>query len=143
MRTYVKHPGRVRVSSPAKEWLPNAAGVFIGPPHAGLPYRYGRLDYRYEHERGEPGWRWWSAPLDQTLRYLATVDAMASYETYAGRHAHRVSAGALTARSPSGRGVCGGGSALWHEPWSQAPAEAVIEEASLIAETGPWFERAT
>lgn len=51
VRTYVKHKGRHGIYFLA-EWLPNLLSVMMGRPVFGLPYRWGKLDYLHEHERG-------------------------------------------------------------------------------------------
>ena len=145
VRTYVKHGGDPAVGRPDEpgifflaEWLPNALSVFLGPRAFGLPYRYGRPSYRHDAERGEltgqveAKGRW--------LRYRARVEAGAAHRpcgsgTLAEFLLERYSA--FTERGGVKRRF-----RVWHEPWPVTEAEVEVEEAGLIATTGPWFESA-
>jgi uncharacterized protein YqjF (DUF2071 family) len=52
VRTYVKVGGERGIHFIA-EWIPNRLAALIGPPLYGLPYRVGRLRYRYDVMGGE------------------------------------------------------------------------------------------
>jgi uncharacterized protein YqjF (DUF2071 family) len=153
VRTYVKHRGESGIYFLA-EWLPNALSVFIGPRTFGLPYRYGRLDYKHDHESGDVSGAVVGSAVrtdadtsgdtvgsaQRTLRYRATVDPAACFEPCEGGTLtefllERYSA--FTERHGVRRRF-----RVWHEPWPRTPVEAVVEEASLIALTGAWFDGA-
>jgi len=137
VRTYVVRDGEPGIFFLA-EWLPNALSVWLGPRAFGLPYRYGKLDYRHEHERGEL-----SGHVEASgchLRYRAAVDEGAAYRpcesgTLTEFLLERYSA--FTERRGVYRRF-----RVWHEPWPQAGAEVSIEDASLIGLTGDWFDQA-
>jgi uncharacterized protein YqjF (DUF2071 family) len=51
VRTYVTHAGEPGIYF-LSEWIPNRLAALIGPPLYGLPYRVGRLQYRYDRTTG-------------------------------------------------------------------------------------------
>lgn len=51
VRTYVRHAGQHGIHFLC-EWIPNRLATWIGPPLYGLPYRLGRLRYRYDRLSG-------------------------------------------------------------------------------------------
>lgn len=51
VRTYVRHNGEPGIYFLA-EWLSNPLSVHLGPRTFGLPYRFGRIEYFHEHEKG-------------------------------------------------------------------------------------------
>ncbi|HWE93110.1 MAG TPA: DUF2071 domain-containing protein [Tepidisphaeraceae bacterium] len=52
VRTYVRHRGEPGIHFLC-EWIPNRLATWLGPPLYGLPYRLGRLVYRYDRCSGE------------------------------------------------------------------------------------------
>jgi hypothetical protein len=51
VRTYVRHAGERGIYFLC-EWVPNRLATWLGPPLYGLPYRLGRLRYRYDRPAG-------------------------------------------------------------------------------------------
>lgn len=133
VRTYVKHAGKCGIYFLA-EWLPNLLSVALGRPVFGLPYRWGRLDYLHEHERGMLFGSVRAGDGRGVLRYRARVGnafapcaegsltewLMERYTAFTDWHGwkrrFRVS----------------------HEPWPQCAVEAEVLEDSLLALTGDW-----
>src|SRR5205085_3182898 len=72
VRTYVRRHDEPGIYFLA-EWLANQLSVRLGPTVFGLPYRYGRIDYRHQHETGSFSGRV-TDPLGQALDYSATLD---------------------------------------------------------------------
>lgn len=139
VRTYVVHGGEPGIYFLA-EWLPNAASVFIGPRTFGLPYRWGRLDYRHNPDAGLVWGRvsgigssdllTYEAPLDASARYAASeADSLDEFlvERYSAFTEHR---GTLRRFR------------IWHQPWRYMPLNVRVLDTSLIASTGAWFDSA-
>jgi uncharacterized protein YqjF (DUF2071 family) len=123
VRTYVEGNGIYFLA----EFLTNPFCVFLGPRLYGLPYRWGRLDYRHGDERIEGSVESGGA----AFRYRGTVgnariDGLDEFllERYT----------AFTRRGATERLFH-----VWHEPWRMAEVEAEILDDTLIATTGPWF----
>ena len=142
VRTYVVHEGEPGIFFLA-EWLPNALSVFIGPRTFGLPYRYGRLDYEHDHERGciagEVAGRGNSESLDN-LNYTASVAVDANFEPCEAASLDEFLLERYTAYTER-RGVRRR-FRVWHEPWPQVEADLTVHDAKLIEQTGPWFHKA-
>jgi uncharacterized protein YqjF (DUF2071 family) len=120
------------------EWLSNRLSVPLGPPVFGLPYRYGRIDYR--HDRPMQG-------------ISGRVNARAGTFSYHGA-------------PPTGEfAPCEPGSLteflmerytaftqpghrppklfrVWHEPWPQSPLEVEVTASDLLVVTGDWWKTA-
>jgi uncharacterized protein len=133
IRTYVRHKGEPGIFFLA-EWLSNRISVLLGPQTFGLPYRFGHL--QYEH-RGS---------------FHGSVSAPEGRLTYVGEVAE------------PGFGPCVPGSVdefmlerytaftqrgkrrrlfrIWHSPWPQASAICDVDETSLMASTGTWWDTA-
>ncbi len=139
VRTYVKHRGESAIYF-MTEWIPNRLSVLVGPHIYGLPYRYGRLEYRHDHESGsirgsvEPGRGGrlaWHASLPAATRFRPSAAGSLSeflLERYtAFTFAHR--------RLRLFR--------IRHEPWWQTPVDTVIDDDDALAYTGPWHAAAT
>lgn len=52
VRTYVRHEGESGIHF-LVEWLSNRLACLLGPAVFGLPYQFGKLEYRHDHLRGE------------------------------------------------------------------------------------------
>lgn len=150
LRTYVRHDGEAGIYFLA-EWLPNPLSVAIGPRAYGLPYRRGRLEYRHDADAGRFTGRVRDAASGAELVYAATGEA-----AHSGHHGRPNADGppgdagapaepgsleefllerytAFTWRRSIRRRF-----RVWHEPWALTPIEATIEEAGLLAASGPW-----
>lgn len=136
VRTYVTVRGEPGIFFLA-EWLPHALYVLLGPPVYGLPYRYGRLDYRHEHERGTLSGR---VAAGRLLRYGAEIDPAARFAPCEPGSPSEFLLERYTAFTRQGRLERAFG--VWHEPWPQTPIDVRVHDDRLIGGTGPWFSRA-
>lgn len=120
------------------EWLSNRLSVPLGPPVFGLPYRYGRIDYRHDQPREGIGGR---------------VDAKGGSFSYSGTMVSE----ALTPCEPGSLTEFlmerytaftqpGYGRRrlfrVWHEPWPQTPLDIETAATDLLATTGEWWNTA-
>jgi uncharacterized protein len=135
LRTYVTHGGE-RAIYFLSEWIPNRLAVMLGPITYGLPYHFGRLRYRHEHEndriegevsQGRATWRY-RASLNRP-HFFAPVESDSLDEFLLERYI------AFTKQGETSRRF-----RIWHEPWPQTTAEATILEDSLPASFVSWFE---
>ena len=140
LRTYVRVGDQTGIYFLA-EWLPNRLSILLGPPVYGLPYRYGTLDYRHEHEHGrldgrvDPGdepepliYRYRGEPLaDFAPAERGTLDEFL-LERYA----------AFTQRRQTRRRFD-----IWHQPWPQMRLNDLdLIDDGLTHHTGPWRDPA-
>lgn len=137
VRTYVRHAGEGGIYF-LVEWLPHPFFVLVGPAAYGLPYRYGRLDYRHEYEKGTLAGRVCSD--GRQLRYEAPVDPAAGLRRCEPGSRDEFLLERYTAFTA--RGLGRRAFRIWHEPWPQVPVEARVLDDRLIERTGPWFRRA-
>jgi uncharacterized protein YqjF (DUF2071 family) len=137
VRTYVKHGGESGTYFLA-EWIPNLLSVPLGPPVFGLPYRWGRLDYLHDHERGV---------LFGDVRARGGAGVL-RYRARAAGHFERCAEGSLSEwlmeryiafTSWRGWKRC---FRVQHEPWPQCAVEAEVIEDSLLTLTGDWARHA-
>jgi uncharacterized protein YqjF (DUF2071 family) len=130
VRTYVRHGDEPGIHFLA-EWLTNRLAVLLGPRLFGLPYRFGRIQYRHSPESGEPISGSVVEDADVALHYRAegccpvspcargSVDEflMERYTAYvAWKNERRL-----------------GFFRVWHPPWPQSRIEAEILDRSLLA----------
>jgi uncharacterized protein YqjF (DUF2071 family) len=133
IRTYVRHNGEPGIFFLA-EWLSNRISVLLGPRTFGLPYRFGQLHYKHSGSfEGSV-----SAP-DGRLAYDGEVTnpgfapcAPGSLDEFM---LERYTA--FTQRGKRRRLF-----RIWHSPWPQASAICDVDETSLIAGTGAWWNTA-
>ncbi len=78
VRTYVKHDGEPGIYFLA-EWLSNPLSVHLGPPLFGLPYRFGRLEYRHDHETGKLHGLVIGKQPSGRLEYVSDVDGTSDF----------------------------------------------------------------
>ena len=148
IRTYVRVAGEPGIYFLA-EFLPNRFSVLLGPAAYGLPYHFGRLDYRHDPE---------AATLEGCVTASAAGEGDAR-RCRTGRLEYRVhrkpdaslrpaSVGTLTeflmeryTAYTAWRGIVRQ-FRIWHPPWPQAPAFPEIRDASLLVTTGEWAESA-
>ncbi|HZQ45509.1 MAG TPA: DUF2071 domain-containing protein [Verrucomicrobiae bacterium] len=139
VRTYVKHQGEPGIYFLA-EWLSNPLSLMLGPPAFGLPYRFGRLDYRHEHEKGRLHGLVTERDQSARLEYISQIDAGGAF--------HPCSAGsreeflmerytAFTANQSARRFF-----RIWHPPWVQSPIHIEVPDIGLLTNAWPWFKTA-
>lgn len=130
VRTYVK-PGAIYFLA---EWLSHRLHALLGPRIYGLPFRWGRLEYRHEGPiRG-----WVSAP-GGALRYRAPRSGGSAAPARPGTREHFLLERYTAFTERAGRRRL---FRVSHEPWRQASLDLEVEEDRLIASTGPWFRKA-
>jgi uncharacterized protein YqjF (DUF2071 family) len=140
VRTYVRHRGEQGIYF-IREWLDNRLSVRMGPLTFGLPYRFGKLEYR--EERVGPiatlSGVVTEAPGGPSLEYRATLMEQPEFceagsvdefliERYVAFTSHR-----RTRRFFR----------VWHPPWLQTRLDAVICRDTLLTQTWDWFRSAT
>lgn len=145
VRTYVRVNSERAVYF-MTEWVSHRLAVQLGPALFGLPYVYGDLDYRHDHERGRlagtargAGGRYrfvYDAAIDEHADFApcaaGTLDAflMERYVAYTALSRKR-----LLMR----RGLF----RIWHEPWPQVRVDVTVHDDNLVKLVGNWFSRAT
>lgn len=139
VRTYVTHRGEPGIYFLA-EWLPSRLSVMLGPPLYGLPYRFGHLDYRHDHENGDLRGSVFDGDRRRALHYQAPIDAHADYTAcnIGGRDHFLMER--YTAYTQYGRWRRR--FRIWHRPWPQVPVSAVVHDCGLLGSTGDWCAKA-
>ncbi len=139
VRTYVKHRGETGIYF-LIEWVPNRLSVLLGPPTFGLPYRFGRLDYRNHHDSGNVDGRVCVDRYGPALAYRAETPLGAHYAACErGTPAEFLLERYTAFTSDSGTKLL---FRVWHTPWPQIAVDAQMDDESLLAETFPWFAHA-
>lgn len=155
VRTYVRQGGEGGIHFMA-EWLTNRLAVMLGPRTFGLPYRYGRISYNRDFENGRISGRVADGNGGTNLRFEARPAGSADFEQ--GMANWRRGSAALP---PESFQPCVAGSLdewfmeryiafnsanrirrffrVWHPPWPQRAAKAVLAEQSLLTNIWPWF----
>jgi uncharacterized protein YqjF (DUF2071 family) len=136
IRTYVRHKGEPGIYFLA-EWLSNRISVLLGPRTFGLPYRFGHL--LYGHARNGESLRGKVDAVEGHLHYEGEVCGQNWRPCERGSRSEFMLERytAFTKRRKRRRLF-----RIWHEPWPQAPADFAVEEDSLIASTGAWWNTA-
>lgn len=139
VRTYVRQ-GDERGIHFIAEWLTNRFAVMLGPGTFGLPYRYGRISYNCDHERGVISGRVREAKNTASLEFEAKLSGPAHFETCRAGSLDEWLMERYTAFNSAG------GKRLffrvWHPPWPQQRAEAIVGAKSLLTQNWRWFTQA-
>ena len=137
VRTYVKQGREVGIYFLA-EWLSNRLSVMLGPRLFGLPYKFGKLEYKHSLESGMLAGRVVDAS-GGGLTYHGTFDSGDSYECEPGT-LHEW----LMERYSAFTNVRGrpGFFRVWHPPWVQSPVEVVVTDKTLLESNWPFFKTA-
>ncbi len=120
------------------EWLPHPLCVFLGPRLYGLPYRFGRLDYRHAHETGRLAGR--VEGRGCSLDYEAAVDPEGAWTPAVPGSLEEFVCERYTAHTERR-----GGRRLFqveHDPWRLQAVDVRIRDESLPEASGPWFRHA-
>lgn len=138
VRTYVKLPSEAGIYFLA-EWLSNRLSVPFGPPVFGLPYRFGRLNYRHDDDQicGEV----MAVGSSETLSYAAEIDPHAAFCPCAAGSLDEFLMERYTAFTmwPLQRGRARF-FRVWHKPWPQVPLPRIsIRESTLLNTMGECF----
>ena len=130
LRTYVRANHRRAILFLA-EWIPNRLALLVGPLLYGLPFRLGKLDYRYHRRdvRASAAGLHLSATPSPGPAETATPDSLDAFllERYT----------AFTSRFGRARRFD-----IAHAPWTWRRAMVRVEDDSLIREAAPWFAAA-
>ena len=139
LRTYVR-AGDERGIFFMAEWIPNFLARLVGPRLYGLPYRLGRLEYRYGgaetrlegtvEARGSADGLTFRARVSPAAVFLPAASGSES-EFLMERYT------AFTLRKGQLRRF-----RIWHVPWPQASAEVQMEDRGLLGRSGAWFKHA-
>lgn len=136
VRTYVRHNAESGIYF-MSEWLENRISVILGPPIFGLPYRFGRLDYRHVTDGELHGSVKAREGLLRYRGYFANSNFIECepnslneflLERYTAFTAYR-------GRKRFFR--------VWHEPWHQLPVNIDVIDSNLLSSTGEWWDSAT
>ena len=136
-RTYVRVGGAEGIYFLA-EWLSNRIAVPLGRPLFGLPYHFGKLEYRHEPKdgqvsgsvRGKAGRMRYHGKLDAECE-PAPCDNGSLDEFLLEQYT------AFTQWRDLRRYF-----RVWHPPWPVARLDATVEDASLLDATGDWARHA-
>jgi uncharacterized protein YqjF (DUF2071 family) len=136
VRSYVRHKGETGIYF-MREWLSNRLAAWVGPWSFGLPYHFGKIDYRcdFEHEhecRGRV------EAIDGSLRYCATLTN--EFGSCAPQSLDEFLLERYTAFTQFGNRSRF--FRIWHEPWQQVAAKVEIVTDDLIRATGSWWREA-
>jgi uncharacterized protein YqjF (DUF2071 family) len=137
-RTYVKH-GDERGIYFITEWLSNRLSVALGPPLYGLPYRFAKLNYQYNHKQGRLFGKV-ETPKHGRLAYeacLAPGAQLSPCETDSLDEFLLERYTAYTSRGATRRTF-----RVWHPPWPQMPMQVSVIDNSLLIKAWPWFQTA-
>jgi uncharacterized protein len=141
VRTYVRHNGEPAIYF-MREWLSSRMAAWLGPWSFGLPYRFGRIEYKPSRSYGF---------ADENERCGKVEAAAGSFHFCATFEAKDL-------------GICALGSLdefllerytaftqfrkrrrffrIWHEPWQQVRAKVQSATDNLIHSTGRWWQDA-
>ena len=138
VRTYVRRGGESGIHFLA-EWLSSRLAVTLGPTVFGLPYRYGRIDYRHDERAGVCQGTVAEARGGGRLEYTAQLAGSDWRPAAAGSRTEWLMERytAFNAAGPVKRFF-----RVWHPPWPQVAAVAAVGERTLLTDRWPWFREA-
>lgn len=140
VRTYIKTNDDTGIYFLA-EWLPSALSAFFGPRTYGLPFKYGRLDYRHKHEVGRLSGGVQPRRGKEALRYTAVIQDDDVFEPVESGTLDEFLLERYSAFTQ--RGFTKRRFRVWHRPWPVTAIDVNIEDESLLGLTGAWFDHAT
>jgi uncharacterized protein YqjF (DUF2071 family) len=135
VRTYVRHRGNPGIYF-MLEWLPNRLSVLLGPVIYGLPYRYGRLDYRHDGERGRLSGSVTAG--NEQFKYRGAPNPCTNFAPCAVGSRSEFLMERYTAYTR--RGDTKLLFHIWHRPWPQAPVEIELTETKLLKTHCRWMQ---
>jgi uncharacterized protein YqjF (DUF2071 family) len=135
VRTYVRHRGESGIYF-LTEWMNNPISVRMGPWTFGLPYRFGELNYRHNHENGT---------IDGNVREKTRTHSFSYEGNLIEPQFAPCAAGSLdefllerytafTAHKTTRRFF-----RIWHEPWKQRAFHVSVNDTRLLETVWPWF----
>jgi uncharacterized protein YqjF (DUF2071 family) len=135
VRTYVKCNGEPGIHF-LGEWLSNRLAVRLGPPIFGLPYHYGRLDYRLQPDQARLHGRVTDEKTGTQLEYEGLNSASPRLPCEAGTLTEWLMERYTAFNAATGRKKF---FRVWHPPWPQCEAEIELRDISLLTRHWPWF----
>jgi uncharacterized protein YqjF (DUF2071 family) len=138
VRTYVRHCEEPGIYFMA-EWMNNPFSVRLGPSTFGLPYHFGVLNYRNEHETGFLRGAIRDKESERSFAYEAVLAETRLVPCPAGSLDEFLMERytAFTSHEAKGRFF-----RIWHAPWLQKKIEISIPHSGLVAAKWPWFANA-
>jgi uncharacterized protein YqjF (DUF2071 family) len=135
VRTYVRVKGETGIYFLA-EWLSNRLSVIFGPRVFGLPYRFGKIEYNHDWKFTLSG-RVAESENRNTFAYHAALTNKSEFQrcepdSLAEWLMERYTA--FTAVGAKRRFF-----RVWHQPWSQLPADVCVSEKKLLDESWKFF----
>jgi uncharacterized protein len=127
VRTYVRHKGEAGIYF-IREWLSSRMAAWLGPWSFGLPYQFGKIEYRndFEHEcRGRV------EANDASFHYCATFTNDLGSSTPESLDEFLLERYTAFTQSGNRRRFF----RIWHEPWQQVPAKVETVTDDLIRAT--------
>ncbi len=137
VRTYVRQGREVGIYF-LREWLSNRLSVILGPRFFGLPYKFGKLEYKHSWESGTLAGRVVDAD-GGGLTYHGDFDPGDSYECEPGTLHEWLMERYTAFTNVRGRP---GFFRVWHPPWLQWPVEVVVTHKTLLDWNWPFFKTA-
>ena len=139
VRTYVRQGDEWGIHFLA-EWLTSRLAVMLGPRTFGLPYRHGRIAYRYDFRNGRLSGCVTDIKRNGKLEYSASLDTPAIFQPCAAGSLDEWLMERYTAYN-SGNGVRRF-FRVWHRPWPQCRANVTLADNSLLTNNWPLFSEA-
>lgn len=136
LRAYVTVAGEPGITF-LREWISDRAQAQLGPRLYGLPYRWGRHEFRHG---GPAGGNWQGRVVEHgaagEFRYRAQAGGAAHGPAPAGSFAEFVlERHACFLAGQRHRRMF----RIWHLPWTQTVAEAEVPDDSLLRRAVPWW----
>jgi uncharacterized protein YqjF (DUF2071 family) len=135
VRTYIRHRNELGIYFLA-EWMNNRFSVRLGPWTFGLPYRFGNLNYRHQHESGIFNGIVCEKPSGPSFAYCAEAAAPEFAPCPAGSLdeflLERYTA--FTAHGTKRRFF-----RIWHPHWMQKRIKVSVTDTRLLINVWPWF----
>ncbi|HTV42702.1 MAG TPA: DUF2071 domain-containing protein [Candidatus Sulfotelmatobacter sp.] len=136
IRTYVRYGDEYGIHFMA-EWLTNRLAVLLGPSTFGLPYHYGHISYKHDLKNGNVSGRIADPKCRTALTFEAHLTGAAAFQPCAAGSLDEWLMERYTAFNSARR--VRRFFRVWHPPWPQRPAEAVLKDKSLLTGNWPWF----
>lgn len=135
VRAYVRHNGESGIYF-LREWMNNPFSVRLGSITFGLPYHFGKFDYRnqpaagyvcgsvcertdgasFVYEAAMPDLPFLPCPARSLDEFL--LERYTAFTAHKGTHRFF---------------------RIWHQPWSQQPVHVSVSRKRLLADAWPWF----
>ena len=138
VRTYVRHQGEAGIYF-MREWLSNRIAAWLGPWSFGLPYQFGKIEYRNDFEQHhEHECRGHVEANDGSFRYCATLTNELGSSAPESLDEFLLERYTAFTQSGNRRRFF----RIWHEPWQQVAAKVEIVTDDLNRATGSWWQGA-